>query len=89
MSFTASHRIHILAGRRIRHILNPSKYRSNKHIQFLLAVISVLVAIDFFHEYWAVAGQAEIYLSVIGVSVLLAVIFAVLASTSDNNSESA
>jgi len=50
-------------------------------------VISVLVAIDFFHEYWAVAGQAEIYLSVIGVSVLLVVIFAVLTSTSDNNPE--
>ena len=69
-------------------MLNPSKYWSNKHIQFLLAVISVLVAIAFSYEYWAVAGQAEIYLSVIGVSVLLAVIFAVLASTSDNNSES-
>lgn len=68
-------------------MFGPAKYWSNKLIQLLLAVISVSVAISLSYEYWAAAGQADIYLGVIGVSVLLVVIFAVLASTPDSNQE--
>ena len=65
-----------------------SKYRSNKRVQFLLVVISTVIAIDLSYEYWAIAGRANIYLGVIGVCTLLVVLFSVLGSKSDNDQES-
>ena len=65
-----------------------SKYRSNKRVQFLLVVISTVIAIDLSYEYWATAGRGNIYLGVIGVCTLLVVLFSVLGSKSDNDQES-
>lgn len=62
-----------------------SKYRSNKRVQFLFVVISVVIAIDLSYEYWATAGRANFYLGVIGVCTLLVVLFSVLGSTSHND----
>jgi len=61
-----------------------SKYWYSKPVQFLLVVISAVIAIDLSYEYWATAGRANIYLGVIGVCTLLVVLFSTLGSKSDN-----
>ena len=64
---------------------NIFKNLTSKYGQFLLVVISALIAINLAYENWAAAGQGDIYLGAIGASVLLVVLFAVLAFKSDNN----